>query len=487
MKPDLRSPLAYRIVQRFTAGGLLLLSIIMIFVVSYELSRQQRIAKETAEQYLVSTNSSMATALWNYDLGQVQALAGALLALDSVRTVVVRDNAGMELLRAHDLVDVQPDNTNSADVELALRHLYGPNQIAVGSTQLFLQLPGVRDFLDTRLVVIAGAAMLFFICFSAFVLFDLRREIIKPVAAVSRFIRELPGDIQQNQELALPDRSGQKNEIDDLVQSINGFVGQIVDERAARQRAELETSAMAEEIDRIGRITAAQSIATLIAHEINQPLGAALFNAESALSIIKRDPGVDPVLKSVLEDIVSQTHRASEVVQSIRNIVQNSRAPHEPVSARTLITESLQLLRFDSRFRNIPVEFTNITDTFDFHVMGDLRQLQRVVINILANAADAIRGAEIDNGWITIGFDRRNISSFNITISDNGPGLTPGFLNTNADIKPYLSNKPDGMGVGLWIAQLLTERHGGSLEFGNNIAGGAVFRISLPIYEQVTA
>lgn len=487
MKPDLRSPLAYRIVQRFTAGGIVLFSIIMIFLGSYELSQQKRLARESAEQYLLSTANSMSVALWNYDLGQVQALAESFLALDAVNSVVVRDNEGAELHSAYDSDAVQTDNTSSAAVELFTRHVYGPGQIAVGSTQLFLHQPGVYDILGNQFVVIAGAALLFFIFFSAFVLFDLRREIIKPVATVSRFVRDLPADIRQNQQLALPDRSGQKNEIDDLAQSINEFVDQIVTERAARQKAELEASAMSEEIDRIGRITAAQSIATLIAHEINQPLGAALFNAESALSIIKRQPGVDPVLKSVLEDIVAQTHRASEVVQSIRNIVQNSRTPHEPVSARALITETLQLLTFDSRFRNIPVEFTNITDKLDYYVMGDIRQLQRIVINILANAADAIRGAEIDNGWITIGFDRRSNSSFNITISDNGPGLTPDFLTTNANIKPYLSNKPDGMGVGLWIAQLLAERHGGSLEFANNSAGGALFRISLPIYEQVPA
>src|SRR5690606_9634348 len=119
----------------------------------------------------------------------------------------------------------------------------------------------------------------------------------------------------------------------------------------------------------------------------------------------------------------------------------------------------------------------NITDTVDFNVLGDSKQLQRVIINILANAADAIKGADIDNGWITVGIARRNQGSFNISISDNGPGLTPDFLSLN--LKPYLTSKPDGMGVGLWIAQLLTERHGGSIEFANNSAGGALFRIAL--------
>ncbi|MDO8907036.1 MAG: ATP-binding protein [Pseudohongiella sp.] len=429
----------------------------------------------------------MSVALWNYDLRQAQALAESFLALDAVSSVVVRNNEGAELLRVPVAADAQTGDTNSTTIELTTTHAYGPRQIAVGSTQLSLSVPGVSDFLSSQFFVVGSAALLFLIFFSAFVLFDLRREIIRPVVAVSRFISELPADIRQNRQLELPDRSGEKNEIDDLVQSINDFVGQIVNERAARHKAELEASSMSEEIDRIGRITAAQSIATLIAHEINQPLAAALFNAESALSILKRQTGADPMLKSVLEDIVSQTHRASEVVQSIRNIVQNSRTPHEPVSARALIAETLKLLAYDSRFRNIPVEFTNLTDTLDYHVMGDIQQLQRIVINILANAADAIRGAEIDNGWITIGFDRRNDGSFNITISDNGPGLTPDFIDTSANIKPYLTNKPDGMGVGLWIAQLLAERHGGSLEFANNSAGGALFRIALPIYEQVPA
>lgn len=473
------SPLAYKVLQRFIGGSLLMFSVIIFLLGSFELYQQRRLVQETAEQYMQRTADVMSIALWNYDLQQVRALAESFLVLDAIRSVAITDNSGETLIN---VLKTEPQSTRqreAADHQLTRSYTHKASGNMVGSITLHLQLPDSRDFLGARFMVIAGTSLALLALFSAFMFFYLKREVITPIVKVSRFIRSIPPDMEQTQLPKLVARSGAHNEIDDLTASVNDFVEHIVAERDARHRAEQDASSMSEEVERIGRITAAQSIATLIAHEINQPLGAALFNAESALSMLNRQPGADATLKTVLQDIVSQTNRASEVVQSIRNIVQNSRTPPEPVSARALITDAMQLLAYDPRFRYIPVEFTNITDAVDFYVLGDSKQLQRIIINILANAADAIKGAGIDNGWITIGLTQRSQASFNIIISDNGPGLTPDFLSIN--IKPYLTSKPDGMGVGLWIAQLLTERHGGSIEFANNSAGGALVRIALPM------
>lgn len=484
MSPNLHSPLACKVLRHFIGGSLLMFSVIIFLLGSFELAQHRRLAQESTEQYLQTTVDVMSIALWNYDLQQIRALAESFLVLDAVSSVAIVDSSGASLVFASRQGEESAAPNQSGDSELVMMYTHSPSGTQVGSIRILMQLPDTQDFLEWRFFVLAIMALGLVAIFAAFIFTFLKREIITPVVKVSRFVRSISPDIDQVLKLELESPSGLAREINDLAQSVNDLVEHIVVAHKARQHAEQEASTMTEEVERIGRITAAQSISTLIAHEINQPLGAALFNAESALSMLKRQPGADPALTSVLQDIVSQTHRASEVVQSIRNIVQNSRTPPEPVSARALISETVQLLAYDSRFRNIPVEFTNITDTIDFSVLGDSKQLQRIIINILANAADAIKGAGIDNGWITIGIAQRNQSSFNISISDNGPGLTPDFLNLN--FKPYLTSKPDGMGVGLWIAQLLTERHGGSIEFANNSAGGALFRISLPICDSAS-
>lgn len=460
-------------------------SVIIILLGSFEFLQQSRLARESTEQYIQSTSDVMSLALWNYDLQQVRALAESFLVIKAVASVAITDSSGAVLVSAAKQGTDTGDSGQSVDSELVSTYTHQPSGTLLGTIRIQLQLPGTRDFLDLRFFVLAGATLVLVTIFAGLIFLFVRREVLTPIATVSRFVRSIPPNITQVQKLALETPSGVARELNDLGQSVNEFVEHIVEERDARQKAKQEAGAMAEEVERIRRITAAQSMATLIAHEINQPLGAALFNAESALSMLQRQRGADPALKSVLQDIVSQTNRTSEVVQSIRNIVQNSRTPPKPVSIRKLITETIQLLAYDSRFRNIPVEFTNSTDTLEFYVLGDSMQLQRTIINILANAADAIKGAGIDDGWITIGFVARNKNSFCIIISDNGPGLPSDFLSLN--MKPYLTSKPDGMGVGLWIAQLLTERHGGSIEFANNSAGGAQFRIALPICEPDSA
>lgn len=452
--------------------------LIIVLLGSFELSQQRRLALASAEQYLQSSADVMSIALWNNDLEQVRALAESFLVINSVSAVTVTNNSGDTLVQTSRPAAEPAISDLSTEPELTSTYTHRASGTPVGSVRVQMSLPGAQDFLDFRFFVVAISTLGLIAMFAGFIFIFLKRELLTPIAQMSRYLRSVSPETNQAQGPVLDPRSELAREIHDLAKSMDDFVKHIMTERNARQRAEQEASTMAEEVERIGRITAAQSIATLVAHEINQPLGAALFNAESALSMLKRQPAADSALKAVLQDIVSQTHRASEVVQSIRNIVQSSRTPPEPISVRALITDTMHLLAYDARFRQISVEFTNLTDTLDFFVLGDRSQLQRIIINILANAADAIKGAGIDNGWITIGFGQRAPGTFNIIISDNGPGLTPDFINLN--IKPYLSGKPDGMGVGLWIAQLLTERHGGSIEFANNTSGGALFRIALP-------
>jgi signal transduction histidine kinase len=253
----------------------------------------------------------------------------------------------------------------------------------------------------------------------------------------------------------------------------------LLHERKKRNNAEKEAQSRMTELAHANRQVTAGELSSTIAHELNQPLGAILTNAETA-ELILDSPSPDLVeLKEILADIRRDDQRASQVLERLRGFLK--RAPFEirDIDLNEIMRESFGFLAVQASTRNVALYFQSGTD--DLRVKGDPVQLQQVILNLVVNSMEAM--SSIPYGRTVIGRTELNGgSSAIISISDSGPGIPPEKL---ADIfDPFFTTKKQGMGIGLSIARTIVQAHKGKIWAENLPEGGAVFRLSMPLILQ---
>jgi len=221
------------------------------------------------------------------------------------------------------------------------------------------------------------------------------------------------------------------------------------------------------------------ALAASFAHELNQPLTAILLHAEllqNKLSTAKRSqpmPDV-PLLVEVTQCIVSDTQRSADIIRKLRDLFRMGHGEYIPVDLERLVMDVVDLVR--AKMRANSMALTTEFDA-DFRLIGDVTQLQQVVLNLLSNAIDAmvetqaisphlkIRGRVLDDYLV-------------LEIEDNGKGI-------DADMQEevfslFKTSKSQGMGVGLWLSRAIAETHGGQLDFISEPGKGTVFTLRLP-------
>jgi C4-dicarboxylate-specific signal transduction histidine kinase len=238
------------------------------------------------------------------------------------------------------------------------------------------------------------------------------------------------------------------------------------DAELQRQRTEI---AHAARLAMIGELTAS------IAHEINQPLGAILSNADAAEMIIESDPKRVEAVQDILEAIRREGLRASEVIRHIRALLKRRQVEGQRMSLNGVVTEILPLLTVDAELRGVALEPQLTRELPD--VVADGVHVRQVLLNLVLNAMDAMNGLAGPRR-VTI---ETSLSPMGVTLSiaDSGPGIPPERLRTI--FESFYTTKADGLGLGLSIARSLAEANGGRLWAENRGTGGAVFHFSLPI------
>lgn len=243
-----------------------------------------------------------------------------------------------------------------------------------------------------------------------------------------------------------------------------------------RQRQEL---AHASRLAVVGELTAS------IAHEINQPLGAILSNADAG-EILLEDPNppLDEV-RQILADIRRDGLRASDVIRHVRTLVRKRELVLERLDANVVVTDVLALLDPEARRRRIPL--ANALLQQPAYLRGDRAHLEQVLINLMLNAMDAVEAAgaadNVPAAPIVAAVSYTSHGEIEFGVTDGGHGVPADRLGHLFD--SFYTSKPHGMGLGLSIARSIVEAHGGRIRAENNRDAGATFRVTLPPYDEV--
>jgi PAS domain S-box-containing protein len=230
------------------------------------------------------------------------------------------------------------------------------------------------------------------------------------------------------------------------------------------------------ELAQIARRTTLAAMTAAIAHEIKQPLGAIVANAAAGLRWLNRTaPEIDEA-RVTFKDIEADGHRASEVIQSVRALFSDSNQPATLLDANELIREAIALVRADLEASGVEIRL-ELADRLPL-ISAHKGQLQQVVLNLVTNAADAMRSSTDRPRVLWISSEASKSDSVTVSVQDTGTGIDPNVLNRIFDA--FFTTKVNGMGIGLAICRSIVEAHGGTLSVSAAVPHGSVFHVVLP-------
>jgi signal transduction histidine kinase len=254
------------------------------------------------------------------------------------------------------------------------------------------------------------------------------------------------------------------------------LIGGLLRERRRRHLAEVESRQRLVELAHLNRHSTVGELTTSIAHELNQPLGSILTNAETAELMLKgSSPNLDE-LREILADIRRDDQRASEVIRRLRSVLKKTPFEMRYIDLNETVRQVIGFVTAVAHGREIALRCD--TTSADLNVKGDAVQLQQVVLNLIINAMEAISEAEAAEREVSV-TTKLSGTSAEIMISDTGPGIATGDLRNVFD--PFFTTKSQGMGMGLAIVRTIVEAHHGQVSAENQPSGGALFTIKLPI------
>ena len=245
--------------------------------------------------------------------------------------------------------------------------------------------------------------------------------------------------------------------------------------RRRQRRAEQEAVRLRDELAHAGRVSVMGQLATSLAHELAQPLGAMLRNAEAAeLFLSSEAPDLDE-LRAIVADIKADDQRARGVLERMRDFLRRRHVHDVPLDADALVEGVLSLVRPDAREHGVRLEVNAARELPP--VAGDPIHLQQVLLNLFMNAIDAMDASPAEARVRAAEGPRLEIA-----VADTGPGISAEALPKL--FETFYTTKKEGMGMGLPISRSLVESHGGTLRVETACPRGATFVLSLPAGEK---
>jgi PAS domain S-box-containing protein len=253
------------------------------------------------------------------------------------------------------------------------------------------------------------------------------------------------------------------------------FVGTTTDVDDQKRAEEALRQAEAE-LAHANRVATMGQLSASIAHEVNQPIAAALINAGTAARWLARQPPNLEKATPLIDRIISDGRRAAEIVSRIRNFSQKAPAQNGVVEINEAILEIMGLTRVATSEHSVLVKL-QLSDGLPL-ISGDRVQLQQVILNLIMNAIEAMSEFTEGPRELLVSTSEAESGSVFVAVSDSGPGLP---ANPEQLFEAFYTTKASGLGMGLSICRSIIQNHGGRLWATPNEPRGAVFCMLLPI------
>lgn len=251
-----------------------------------------------------------------------------------------------------------------------------------------------------------------------------------------------------------------------------GFIHDVTE----RQKAELTMQDLQSELAHVGRVSEMGTLASSLAHELNQPLTAIASYCEGARELLsgQLDSETVETIRGALDEAAAQSVRAGEIVRRMRDFLSHGVTEHRLEHLPRLVSEANALALVGSREHGIEVLIS--LDSRGDQVFVDRVQIQQVLVNLIRNAIEAMADSPVRSLTLTSSLSPSGFVT--ISIEDTGSGISESIAPQL--FQPFITSKEAGMGIGLSICRTIIEAHGGRIWFEPGEDRGTIFRFTLP-------
>jgi signal transduction histidine kinase len=249
----------------------------------------------------------------------------------------------------------------------------------------------------------------------------------------------------------------------------------LIYEIGRRHRAEMQSRSSMAELTYMNRRVAAEQLSSSLTHEINQPLAGIAARASAALRWIRADKPDLEKAGAALDGIVAASHRASNIVTSVRAMIKKDAPEKAPIDINQIILTVLSIVRIELQKHDVELQ-TQLNGQLPT-VQGDKVQLQQVVLNLVMNGIEAM--LSVRPRILKVQTDQSTPGMVRVSIEDTGTGIDPS--NLDRIFKPLFTTRATGMGMGLFICHSIIESHGGRIWVSPAVNRGSIFQFEVPI------
>jgi C4-dicarboxylate-specific signal transduction histidine kinase len=256
------------------------------------------------------------------------------------------------------------------------------------------------------------------------------------------------------------------------------FVGAVMDVTAIRL-AQVELHKTQTELAHVMRVTSLGELTASIAHEVNQPLGAVVTNADACLGWLDRDTPDLNEARAALDRIVRDSNRAAEVIRRIRTVAKKTDTQMLPLNVNDVVRETMAFLEHELLGYQVSLRM-ELAAALPL-ILADRVQLQQVILNLSLNGIEAMRPIVNRPRELVIRSEQDEAQQVRVTVTDCGVGFSAQDLDRVFDA--FYTTKSDGMGMGLSICRSIVGAHGGLIRAARNVPDGAAIQFTLPAHQ----
>ncbi len=259
-----------------------------------------------------------------------------------------------------------------------------------------------------------------------------------------------------------------------LVQAIT--IAALLVQRRRQQRAEAEILRQRAELAHVSRVSMMGQLASALTHELNQPLGAILRNAEAAEVYLQSDQPNLAEVRAILTDIRRDDKRAGNVIDGMRSLFKRQQVTRDTLDLADLVADTIAMARPDAAARHVKLKVElppHLPPT-----RGDRVHIQQVLLNLILNGMDAMNTLPHAQRSLVVALAETRNGNLRVSVTDGGTGVAPD--HAGRVFEPFFSTKSNGMGMGLAISKTIIEAHGGDIWMTSSGTQGTTFTFILP-------